>query len=189
MPTKRLAFWPPPPPPQKKKNKKKNKKKQKKNKKHKVVTSLLMGYVLDGKECFKSIVIKIEQISQVTSIFLTLHSSWGQSFAFRRSNLYVVTDQKSIISNFSQNYNKLSPASKVLRSCWITVYHVKYCMDDVNKTQWARCLLTDRWVYHDDVIKWKHFPRYLPILWGIHSPHKGQWRGALMLCFLSSAPE
>ena len=38
---------------------------------------------------------------------------------------------------------------------------------------------------HDDVIKWKHFPRYWPIVWGIHrspvnSPHKGQWRGALM---------
>ena len=32
---------------------------------------------------------------------------------------------------------------------------------------------------HDDVIKWKHFPRYWPIVWGIHrspvnSPHKGQ---------------
>ena len=38
---------------------------------------------------------------------------------------------------------------------------------------------------HDDVIKWEHFPRYLPFVWGIHrslvnSPHKGQWRGALI---------
>ena len=38
---------------------------------------------------------------------------------------------------------------------------------------------------HDDVIKWKHFPRHWPFVWGIHrspvnSPHKGQWRGALM---------
>ena len=37
---------------------------------------------------------------------------------------------------------------------------------------------------HDDVIKWKHFPRYWPFVWGIYrslvnSPHKGQWRGAL----------
>ena len=37
----------------------------------------------------------------------------------------------------------------------------------------------------DDVFKWKHFPRYWPFLRGIHrspvnSPHKGQWRGALM---------
>ena len=32
---------------------------------------------------------------------------------------------------------------------------------------------------HDDVIKWKHFPRYWPFASGIHrstvdSPHKGQ---------------
>ena len=38
---------------------------------------------------------------------------------------------------------------------------------------------------HDDVIKWKHFPRYWPFVRGIqrspvNSPHKGQWRGALM---------
>ena len=38
---------------------------------------------------------------------------------------------------------------------------------------------------HDDVIKWKHFPRYWPFVQGIHrspvnSPHKGQWCGALM---------
>ena len=39
---------------------------------------------------------------------------------------------------------------------------------------------------HDDVIKWKQFPRYWPFVGGIHrspvnSPRKGQWRGALML--------
>ena len=37
----------------------------------------------------------------------------------------------------------------------------------------------------DDVIKWKHFPHYWPFVRGIHrspvnSPHKSQWRGALM---------
>ena len=42
---------------------------------------------------------------------------------------------------------------------------------------------------HGDVIKWKHFPRYWPFVWGIHrspvnSPHKGQWRGALMFSFI-----
>ena len=39
---------------------------------------------------------------------------------------------------------------------------------------------------HDDVIRWKHFPRYWPVTGEF--PHKGQWRGALMfsdvfLCF------
>ena len=41
---------------------------------------------------------------------------------------------------------------------------------------------------HDDVIEWKHFPRYWPFVRRIHrspvnSPHKGQWRGALMFFF------
>ena len=42
---------------------------------------------------------------------------------------------------------------------------------------------------HDDVIKWKHFPRKWPFVWGIHrspvnSPYKGQWRGALMFSLI-----
>ena len=42
---------------------------------------------------------------------------------------------------------------------------------------------------HDDVIKWKHFPRYWPFVRGIHQwpvnfPHKGQWRGALMFSLI-----
>ena len=42
---------------------------------------------------------------------------------------------------------------------------------------------------HDDVIKWKHFPRYWPFVRRIHrssvnSPHKGQWRGALMFILI-----
>ena len=42
---------------------------------------------------------------------------------------------------------------------------------------------------NDDVIKWKHFPRYWPFVPGIHrspviSPHKGQWRGGLMFSFI-----
>ena len=44
---------------------------------------------------------------------------------------------------------------------------------------------------HDDVIKWKHFPRYWPFVRGIHqspvhSPDKGQWRGALMFSLIST---
>ena len=42
---------------------------------------------------------------------------------------------------------------------------------------------------HDDVIKWKNFLRCRPVVWGIHrspvnSPHKGQWRGALMFSLI-----
>ena len=42
---------------------------------------------------------------------------------------------------------------------------------------------------HDDVIKWKHFPRYWPFVRGIHrspvnSPHKGQWHGFFMFSLI-----
>ena len=42
---------------------------------------------------------------------------------------------------------------------------------------------------HDDVIRWKHFPRYCPFVRGIRQspvnfPHKGQWRGSLMFSLI-----
>ena len=52
---------------------------------------------------------------------------------------------------------------------------------------------TDNWqgecINHDDVIKWKHFPRYWPFVRRIHrspvnSPRKGQWGEALMFSFI-----
>ena len=48
--------------------------------------------------------------------------------------------------------------------------------------QWGTC-------YLDDVIKFRHFPRFRPFGLGIHrspvnSPHKGQWRGALMFSLI-----
>ena len=47
----------------------------------------------------------------------------------------------------------------------------------------------DIYRYHDDVIKWKHFPLYWPFVWGIHrspvnSPHKGQRHGALVFSLI-----
>ena len=49
--------------------------------------------------------------------------------------------------------------------------------------------LEQMWMLRDDVIKWKHFPHNWPFVRGIHrspvnSPHKGQWRGALMFSLI-----
>ena len=65
--------------------------------------------------------------------------------------------------------------------------------DDCNFATWA----WQTWylgmlafvAYHDDVIKWKHFLRYWPFVRGNHrspvnSPHKGQWRVALMFTLI-----
>ena len=42
---------------------------------------------------------------------------------------------------------------------------------------------------HDDVMEWQHLPRNWPFVRDIHrspvtSPHKGQWRGALMFSLI-----
>ena len=49
--------------------------------------------------------------------------------------------------------------------------------------------LWDYFCIHDDVIKWKHCPRYWPFVLGTHrspvtSPHKDQRRGALMFSLI-----
>ena len=59
----------------------------------------------------------------------------------------------------------------------------RYCSSSCLKN--LMCIL----VIHDDVIKWKDFPRYWPFVRGIHrspvnSPHKGQWHGALMFSLI-----
>ena len=58
-----------------------------------------------------------------------------------------------------------------------------------NKARTVSIILGAYCTRHDDVIKWKHFPRYWPFVRRIHrspvnSPHKGQWRGALMFSLI-----
>ena len=65
------------------------------------------------------------------------------------------------------------------------VFHLVLCYD--MKTLFL-CAV-NQYSFHYDVIKWKHFPRYWPFVRGIHrspvnSPHKGQWRGALMFSLI-----
>ena len=70
---------------------------------------------------------------------------------------------------------------------WVTVMRENHCelSQEWPKTHHSQ---KDRHK-HDDVIKWKHFPRYWPFLPGIHrspvnSPNKGQWCGALMFSLI-----
>ena len=58
---------------------------------------------------------------------------------------------------------------------------VSVCLSD--------CLFVCSVRLHDDVIKWKHFPRNWPFVREIHRspvnfPYKGQWRGALMFSLI-----
>ena len=85
---------------------------------------------------------------------------------------------------------------KRFMSIWTIYTALKYLipifLDNVELMTVRRQLnqhLRRRCPTHDDVIKWKHFPRYWPFVRGIHrspvnSPYKGQWRGTLMFFFI-----
>ena len=68
---------------------------------------------------------------------------------------------------------------------WISIIrHTSHISNDKNRSN-----VDSKLTKHDDVIKWKHFPRYWPFVRGIHrspvnSPHKGQWRGALIFSLI-----
>ena len=73
----------------------------------------------------------------------------------------------------------MSNTCLTLHSFWWFLY-IDYVFSDL--------VVSTIYVY-DDVIKWKYFPRYWPFVWRIHrfpvnSPHKGQWRGALMFSLI-----
>ena len=60
---------------------------------------------------------------------------------------------------------------------------------DLYKLITQDCLDSMNSAYHDDIIKWKHFLHYWPFVRGIcqspvNSPHKGQWRSALMFSLI-----
>ena len=70
--------------------------------------------------------------------------------------------------------------SNMLQSQWFIQHGTKQC-----GCQHRACKMCS----HDDVIKWRYFPRFWPFVRGIHrspvsSPHKGQWRGALMFSLI-----
>ena len=59
----------------------------------------------------------------------------------------------------------------------------------VSRCRWIPSHQPIHWDVHDDVIKWKHFPRHWPFVREIHrspvnSPHKVQWHEALILSLI-----
>ena len=109
------------------------------------------------------------------------------------------------------NSNKMHPFSleKWIRKCRLQngSHFISACVDTPSCQSSSAILMTaggQQWWFeitdrghfmesmcnsHDDVIKWKHFPRYWPFVRGIHrgpvnSPHKGEWRGAFMFSLI-----
>ena len=89
------------------------------------------------------------------------------------------------------------PSRSLWRHC-NEAFHLVHTKKYANDLVWLYFALvishfgSPMWIkywYHDDVIKWKHFPRYWPFVRRIlrspvNSPHKGQWREALMFSLI-----
>ena len=61
--------------------------------------------------------------------------------------------------------------------CWLCVLAIFQMYP--SSVSWLLMLSHKYTMMHDDFIKWTHFPRYWPFVWGVHrspvnSPHKGQ---------------
>ena len=101
---------------------------------------------------------------------------------------YIFCDSFNIVS---YSYYKLRNDYRVFRTIHQNVAWKIDRQDNSYMTQNKLSVIdVFKWLHgHDDVINWKYFPRYWPFVRGIHrspvnSPHKGQWRGALMISLI-----
>ena len=79
---------------------------------------------------------------------------------------------------------RLSSVTVVITKVWTWFMYL------MSKWRYTAMIQDKFWLIpRDGVIKCKHFPRYWPFVRGIHrstvnSPHKRQWRGALMFSLI-----
>ena len=104
----------------------------------------------------------LQQLSELTCIIYTV-SSKVKSTIINTVKLYYNTAKGTP----NVHYNDVTMSTMASQNTSLTI---------VYSTAYSRC-------------RWKHFPRNWPFLRGIHrssvnSPHKGQWRGALMFSLI-----
>ena len=130
-----------------------------------------------------------------------LMSTWWQGYDVKRF-LWFTRGALWTVSILKTSFPGVSiPIINITRFCDCPTFIMGIPADDIlilkyflvlswNAHRLPRCTQRHEMVLaHDDVIKWKHFPRYWPFVRGIHrspvnSPHKGQWRGALMFTLI-----
>ena len=106
----------------------------------------------------------------------SIFHSWFLSYIHEKRNSKLHRWQSYLLQNTCYNVSKIF---------WRNVMISKFLE---NTSRNLNIRISPRIAY-DDVIKWKHFPRYWPFVRGIHrspviSPHKGQWRGALVFSLI-----
>ena len=77
-------------------------------------------------------------------------------------------------------HTKLNLSQSIQRDSWWWVTLIWYQNTGIYRDWWLTLVV----VFHDEVIEWKHFPRHWPFAGNANSPHKGQWRGALMFSLI-----
>ena len=103
---------------------------------------------------------------------------WKIWYRWQRHIRCINSFTRSLLSPVHSSYIAVTP------SCiwYVTVIHNVF-------TEYIYIMYIRYISIHDDVIKWKHFPRNWPFVRKIHRspvnfPHKGQWRGALMFSLI-----
>ena len=103
--------------------------------------------------------------------------------------------------SWTNGYSRsVGPLGTSLSEIWIQSFHIRKYISQCllqNISKFACWTISIEWHQHpwfwlcghDDVIKWKHLPRYWPFVRRIHrspvnSPHRGQWRGASMFSLI-----
>ena len=116
-------------------------------------------------------------------------------FNWRNMALHGGNNQRSPPkSGESRHFSVYRTDTLRIRSLYKHQYHI-LCLFlestfDIIISDFVKAANILRMIWHrDDVIKWKLFPRNWPSVRGIHqspvfSPHKGQWRGALMFSLI-----
>ena len=114
---------------------------------------------------------EITSCFQIRGISMRIKVAWPQkrNLTHLPSTHNVVLPDESTACPYQMKW-WLRPPKQASRA-WISIHNPRFL------------LLLPR--SYDGVIKWKHFPRNWTFVRGIHrspvnSPHKGQWRGALM---------
>ena len=120
-------------------------------------------------------------------------------FLFEHDDLYspkIICERVSYPQRWRKS--KYWNALKLFVPNRIPANNIHVCKLDGQKVSWDRTVrllynifFITQWnppivfpIDHDDVIKWKHFPRYWPFVRGIHRSPKGQWGGTLMFSLI-----
>ena len=120
-------------------------------------------------------VISLIRIKRMWFIYQYFSSSCYQTIQVDMETPLVVSGKRIEAREISHSYRDMYCILMLLVSCRFTKFEI---------WKYRKMIIILITVWHDDVIKWKHFPRDWHFVRWIHRspvnpPHGGQWRGAL----------